>query len=243
MIEQKKPDLLTAYFASLDEAQHEHGPYDRRTLDTLEQLDRLVGQVRAAVERTWGTRAVLAVASDHGHIRTDRAVHINAVLQKAGLIDLNDRGRVASWRAFAWTAGGSAAVMLKDPADAATRARVREALRELAADPAAPIERMLEGPELQQSGGFPGAAVVIGLNAGFRTGGALSGAVITPVASPGGTHGFLPGPREMDAAFFIAGAGIPAGRNLGAIDMRDIAPTLADKLGVPLPAAQGHRLF
>lgn len=48
MLETKKPGLLTGYLASLDEAQHEHGPYDPRTLETLERIDAFLGQVRAA---------------------------------------------------------------------------------------------------------------------------------------------------------------------------------------------------
>jgi len=46
----------------------------------------------------------------------------------------------------------------------------------------------------------------------------------------------------MNSSFFIAGPGIAAGRDLGQIDMRDIAPTLAALLGVTLPSAEGHRL-
>jgi hypothetical protein len=47
----------------------------------------------------------------------------------------------------------------------------------------------------------------------------------------------------MESAFFIAGHDVPAGRSLGTIDMRDIAPTLAAKLGVTLPRAQGRNRF
>jgi len=41
----------------------------------------------------------------------------------------------------------------------------------------------------------------------------------------------------MRAAFFIAGPGIAPHRDLGLIDMRQIAPTVAQLLGVRLPAA------
>jgi hypothetical protein len=57
---------------------------------------------------------------------------------------------------------------------------------------------------------------------------------------PWGTHGNLPDDRAMDAAFFVAGPGIPAGRALGRIDMRDVAPTLAARLDLALPAAEGR---
>ena len=240
MIETKKPDLLTGYLASLDEAQHEHGPYDQKTYDTLTQLDALVGQVRAAAERTWGQRFALAVASDHGHINTDRAVHINAALRQAGLIDVNSKGEVSQWRAFAWTAGGSAAIVLQNPSDTQVVAKARAALRQLEQAPAGPIERIIEPPDMANSGGFPAATFIVSLKPGFRTGAGLSGDLVTPVVSPGGTHGFLPDFKAMESTFFVIGGGVPAGRSLGLIDMRDIAPTLAAKLGVTLSHAQGR---
>ena len=46
----------------------------------------------------------------------------------------------------------------------------------------------------------------------------------------------------MNAAFFIAGAGIARGRDLGVIDMRQIAPTLAQILGVSLASAKNAPL-
>lgn len=243
MIGAKKPGLLTAYFASLDEEQHEFGPYDPRVLATLERIDGFVGEVRAAAERTWGTRFVFAVVSDHGHIRTDRAVQVNAALREAGLVDVDEKNHVTGWRAFAWNAGGSTAIVLADPADAALRAKARAAVQAIIDDPAGPVDRVVEGDDLRGSGGFPTAAFALGLKAGFRAGTTLSAPLLTPVAEPGGTHGFLPGPRDMDASFFAVGAGVPRGRDLGTIDMRDIAPTLAGVLRVPLPRAEGRPLF
>ena len=53
-----------------------------------------------------------------------------------------------------------------------------------------------------------------------------------------GSHGFSPDYPEMRAAFFIEGAGIAHGRDLGLIDMRQIAPTVAELLGVRLARAR-----
>ena len=65
-------------------------------------------------------------------------------------------------------------------------------------------------------------------------------AVPGPGQPTSGDHGFLPENADMDAAFFLAGPGVPAGLALGRVDMRDIAPTLAGLLRVPLPAAEGR---
>ncbi len=46
----------------------------------------------------------------------------------------------------------------------------------------------------------------------------------------------------MRACFFAMGKGIAAGRNLGVVDMRRIAPTVAAMLGVSLPSAKEPKL-
>jgi hypothetical protein len=51
-------------------------------------------------------------------------------------------------------------------------------------------------------------------------------------------HGYLPQYPEMRSSFFIVGPGIAAGRALGEIDMRQIAPTVAQALQVRLRDAE-----
>ena len=51
-------------------------------------------------------------------------------------------------------------------------------------------------------------------------------------------HGYVPERAEMRSSFFIVGPHIPAGKSLGEIDMRQIAPTLADVLHLQLAGAE-----
>jgi predicted AlkP superfamily pyrophosphatase or phosphodiesterase len=242
MIEKKKPDFMTGYFSALDEEQHDTAPYSRVTFDTLEGLDALIGDIRAAAQRAYNGRFVLAIVSDHGHITAGREVHLNAALRDAGLIELDAAGKVKAWRAYAWSSGGSSGVMLRDAGDNEARARAREVLKKLALEPDAGVDRVVEGDEARSLGGFPAAAFIVGLKPGYKSGGALKGPV-SQMGTAGGTHGYLPGHRDMEASFFIAGVGVATGRDLGRIDMRDIAPTLAALLGVALPSAEGRNLF
>ena len=46
----------------------------------------------------------------------------------------------------------------------------------------------------------------------------------------------------MRASFFVLGEGVAHGRDLGIIDMRQIAPTVASILGVSLPTAKEPKL-
>ncbi|MFN7946307.1 MAG: ectonucleotide pyrophosphatase/phosphodiesterase [Blastocatellia bacterium] len=239
MIEKKRPHFLTLYLSALDEEQHDTGPYTKETFETLEALDGLVGDVRAAAERAFNGRFVLCVVSDHGHILSDKELHLNAALSAAGLIETDEQKKMKSWRVYAWSSSGSAAILLKDANDEEARTQVRELLGKLAADADSGIERIVEGDAARALGGFPGAAFIVGMKPGYRIGGSLSGAVIR-TGKPGGTHGYLPGHRDMESSFFISGPGIPAGSNLGQIDMRDIATTLAALMKVALPTAEGR---
>lgn len=138
--------------------------------------------------------------------------------------------------------GGSAAIVLKDPNDSATLSEVRELLAKVASDPANGVDRILDAEELHKRGGFSPASFFVGLKPGWRTGSALDGPVLSKVKL-GGTHGELPDLPDLHASFFLIGPGVPAGRSLGLIDMRDVAPTLAHEVGLSLPTADGKNLL
>jgi predicted AlkP superfamily pyrophosphatase or phosphodiesterase len=240
LLEKKRPRFQTVYFAGLDSVQHEHGPDSPEALAALERIDVALGRVMAAAGR-----AVVAVVSDHGFLPLRSEVRLNAALRQAGLITTDERGRVVTWRAITWGSGGSGAVMLRDPADNEARLRVRQLLERMVADPAGGLLAFYAPGDPRRAGSFPEAEFVVGTRPEFYLGGGLDGPVVQPLRRgdhSGGGHGFLPTLPAMDSAFLIAGPGIPV-RDLGRIDMRDIAPTLAALLGVALPDAEGRQLF
>jgi hypothetical protein len=131
---------------------------------------------------------------------------------------------------------------LKDRGDAAALAATRKVLDGLVADRSSGVFRYFDNAEARREGGFPDAAFVVGIRPGYEIAERLTGALVEP-HTPAGTHGLLRELHEMDSAFFIAGEGVPRGRVLERIDMRDIAPTLAAVAKISLPGAQGHDLF
>ncbi|HKA16796.1 MAG TPA: ectonucleotide pyrophosphatase/phosphodiesterase [Blastocatellia bacterium] len=241
LIEKKKPRFHLSYFGSLDEEEHRSGPYSAPAFAVLEQLDGVIGQLRTAAERSGGGKAVICIVSDHGFKLTDKEVNVNSALREAGLIELNEQGRVKSWRALAWYGGGSAGVMIRDRADSDARRIAAEVLNRLAGDSNSGVAKVIERGSGPEPRGFPDAPIVVVLRPGFRLGSKLQGPVTVSVR-PGGTHGYAPDVAEMNSSFFIAGPGISARRDLGQIDMRDIAPTLASLLGVSLPSPEGRKL-
>ena len=80
------------------------------------------------------------------------------------------------------------------------------------------------------------------LKPGYDTGSALTGSLVTLIPGTHGAHGFSPEYPEMRASFFAVGAGIAHHRDLGLVDMRQIAPTVAGILHVPMPTAKATPL-
>jgi predicted AlkP superfamily pyrophosphatase or phosphodiesterase len=242
ILEKKRPNLLTLHLVSLDHVQHTTGPFSAETMATLERVDAAVGTLRAVAERLAPVGAFVAVVSDHGFGKTTKQLNLHAEFRRVGLITVGGQGRVTDWKAMPWTAGGAIAIVLKDPADAATTAEVRALLDRLAADPAHGIDRVLDAAALRDRGGFPTAAFLVGLKPDWDAGSSLSGPLVG-APSVAGMHGHLPDLPDLHAAFFVVGPGVPAGRALGVIDMRDIATTMARRLGLALPAAEGRVLW
>jgi len=198
--------------------------------------------LEAAAERVAPGRTFFAVVSDHGFVKYDQQLNLISAFREAKLFTVDEKGSIAGWEAMPWTTGGSAAIVLKDPKNQEVAAKTHELLAKLAADPVNGIDRVLEAEELHKRGGFPNASFFVSLKPGWRTGSTLTGPVVTKVR-PGGTHGELPELPDLRAAFFLIGPGVPAGKDLGLIDMRDIAPTLAKEAGLRLPNAEGKALL
>ncbi len=233
-----QPDFMTVYFAALDHIEHEQGPGSPEAKAALEQIDGFVGELVAA---EWKVHpdAVIALVSDHGFAPVDTVINLYRPFIDAGLVTLGADGKIASADATPWGSGGSFAIRLARPNDAALKAKVKAVLDKLAADPAAKFDRVIEAPEIAKEGGNPDASFYVNLKIGAVAGPFVNGSLPLTFPSPvKGMHGYFPAAPEMRSTFMIMGQGIPKGRKLGEIDMRAIAPTLAKLMGGSLPDAE-----
>jgi predicted AlkP superfamily pyrophosphatase or phosphodiesterase len=237
LLETKRPDFFAVYLSGLDTEEHKSGPFSMEANAVLERLDTLVGTLRAAAQKSAPGRATICVVSDHGFAAIQHDVNLYAAFLDAGLFSVDGAGKIAAWKAMPWPAGGSAAIMLADLSDAAVRAQVKALLDKLASDPLNGIDRILDSAELARQGGFPGAAFLVALRIGYEVSYGWSMPLISNPSNLG-MHGFLPDRPEMRSAFFMVGPRVATGRSLGEIDMRQIAPTLADVLRVRLQGAE-----
>jgi predicted AlkP superfamily pyrophosphatase or phosphodiesterase len=243
ILENKHPAILTLHLLALDHEEHESGPFSAQSIAVLERLDRVIGSLRETADRVSRGHAFVAVVSDHGFAKAENELNLFAAFLEAKLFTLDDKGKIADWKAIPWETGGSAAIVLKDLNDQATFIAVRDLLNKLASDSANGIDRVLSTEELHERGGYPRASFFVGLKPGWKTVASLSGPVISKTAHTMGTHGELPDLPDLRSSFFLVGPGVPASKHLGLIDMRSIAPTLAHVIGLSLPGADGKNLL
>lgn len=240
LLETRKPDFMTAYLTALDHEQHASGPDTPEAKAVLTQIDQLVGELVQAAQRVHPD-GVVVVVSDHGFLPVQHDVNLYAPFIAAGLITVKD-GAVTDWQAMPWNDGGSGAIVLRDPADAATQAKVKALLATLQQDAAYGIDRVLDRAQVEKDGGTSMAQWFVMFKPGYEMGVKPD----APMPSPGhyrGMHGYDPSLAQMRSTFLMEGKGVPAAKDLGEIDMRDIAPTIASVLGVSLPQAQGKPLL
>lgn len=240
-----KPGFMTLHLSSLDDSQHAHGPFSPEACADLEALDGMVERL-AHQEFANNPSAIVVIVSDHGFMNITHYVSLAYAFLKAGFIQATvgpgNVPNVSSWKAEPWGAGGMAAIMLHDSNDHGTDQQVREFLNKLAADPDSGIAQVLDHDAIQERGAFPDAAFLVVFKPGYYFGTDTGGSLVTPVPGTRGSHGFSPENPEMRSAFFAVGAGIAHHRDLGVVDMRQIAPTVAGMLHVAMPTAKATPL-
>ena len=245
LMQRYKPKLVTVHLAALDHTQHQYGPFSPQANQVMEASDELVGKLWEAALRM-DPETVICVVSDHGFAPVHTKLNLFTAFVQEGLIrpgtakTILGTPAVESWDAMPWTNGGSAAIVLRNPRNAALIGKTRDLLNRLASDPRNGINRIVEEKELHELGGYPTASFLVDMKPGFQIDSGITG--ILRQDGSGGTHGQLPEHVELRASLFMAGSGIAHSRNLGVVDMRQIAPTIANLLGLKMPTAEAKPL-
>lgn len=234
----RHPDLMTVHLVELDHQEHLHGPFSPEANATLEKIDKLVERLKEA-ELEAHPDADIVIVSDHGFFPVEHSVNLNRAFVQAGLITLSDTtpAHVTSWKAYAWDGGGSAAILVHDKEDLATIRAVGEVLARLQAYPENGIRKILTHDQAIAAGESSDAFFVVDWKSGYAFGGDLNGPVVNNTR-PGGMHGYMNDNPQLHSVFLIEGPGIAQGKNLGVIDMRQIAPTIAHEMQIDLPSAR-----
>jgi predicted AlkP superfamily pyrophosphatase or phosphodiesterase len=244
VIKNYRPNLLLLHLIELDGAHHRNGPRTKAGIETAERED---GYIRRIIDATRQAgifeKATFFVVSDHGFASIDKRFSPNVALAKEGLITLDAAGKATAWKAAAWPAGGSCAIVLKDVNDKETEAKVITLFSKWAKPERSPIKQILTRSELLKLKAVPQAALMLEAAQGYSFDDTLTGAEVRDSGETyKGTHGYLPTSPEMRASLIIYGAGARSGAKMRLARMIDLAPSIAVLLKLKLPQPEGKPL-
>jgi predicted AlkP superfamily phosphohydrolase/phosphomutase len=259
-----EPDLVLSGVQQTDSVQHrflawgtpdnelydaENGPiYWDYIEQSYQQSDRMLGTLWAAMPD-----ANVFATADHGFSVSGKVVNANYLLETLTLYNPAD---LANSQAVAYTSGAGANVYInlegRNP-DGVVASDDYETLRQQIADAfnalgASVIEKIFLKEE---TGAIPTTLgvtwnylhpdrtgdVLVFLKPPYQFSAPVAEEVLADISFMGGQHGYLPnGDPDRFAAFVAAGPRIVQGKVISPVTALDLAPTVADLLGIDPPA-------
>jgi predicted AlkP superfamily pyrophosphatase or phosphodiesterase len=245
IIEKHRPNLLLYHLLTTDAVNHANGPGSIASYTAYAYADRLIGDLLDSLTRAGlRDRATIVVTTDHGFKKVQKIILTNVALRDAGYLRVAE-GKVASCDAYIMPQGGIASLYITDPAK---RAELLPKLKTLCAGLEG-VKQVLDGndgPAL----GMPTPAenqgmgdLILYAKDGYAFFQGTDGAeVVRESKIYLGTHGYPNTDPELDGIFLASGYGIKPGTKLERVSNLDVAPTVAELLGVPLPNVDGRVL-
>ena len=235
-----KPNLMLLHLVEVDGAQHKHGIDSPEARAAIETDDRQLARLWTAINQLGLARdTALVVLSDHGFRAASKMVRPCTLLREGGLVQLNEDGKVKSWKAMVHSNSGQAYAYLNDQDPGKLEAIVDIFAAKLKQNGSG-IGRIYERDEIRALGGDPAAVLALEAADDYQFGPGCAGDYATPPAYTA-THGFDPNRPEMRASLVILGPGIAHGKIQNA-RLIDIAPTIAEWLGLSMPNVEGTPL-
>jgi predicted AlkP superfamily pyrophosphatase or phosphodiesterase len=240
-----RPNLLLFHLLNTDSTQHQYGPGSAAAYTALALADRQVGDLLNAVRCSGlAAQTTIIVSSDHGFKKVAKIVYPNVLLKQAGLLTAAG-AKVARGDVVAVAEGGLAFVYIANPARKAELLPMLQK-RFAAAEGVARVLDGHEGPKLgmptpEENRGM-GDLILLAKDGYAFKGEAAGEATVAISQGYLGTHGYPASDPELDGIFIAEGYRIKSGVSLPRVANLDVAPTIAEILGLELPRAEGRVL-
>lgn len=238
LIRNEKPHLMLIHFLVTDSFSHLYGAGSEEAKWAHEYVD---DRIRSIVDTLKAEgifeKTNIFVVSDHGWSNITKAVKPNVLLKTLGLLKIDKNENILSKEAYTVMNHGAAHVYVLN------KARKDEILREIKPKLAAleGINAVYDEKDFNRLG-LPSsknpymADLILEAKEGYYIVNEHDG--ISPLGKVTyvATHGHDPAKPWMKATLIAAGPGIKAGVNLSDVTVRDLAPTIAQLLGLQMPS-------
>jgi len=234
--------------ANLDDYRHKTGVFTKKVTHGLHEIDLWMGQlIQATKDANIYNDTDFIMVSDHGQLNITRAVAINVMFARNGLIGVNENGEITDWTAFCKSVGLSAQVYLKNPDDTDTLKHTHDFLNWMCEEGVYGISRVYAAKEAQEeehlAGDFSFVLETDGYTA-FHNDWRMPlvrSKVLTDYRYANASHGHHPdkGPQPTMFAF---GPDFKPGATIERARLVDIAPTVAKALEINFIKSDGQIL-
>lgn len=241
-----QPDLIMIHPGNVDGYRHKNGVFNDRVFQGVQETDRFIGELMGAVEEAGLMDCTnFVLTSDHGQIDIKRVMKPNVLLQEAGLITLNEEGKIKDWKAVSQSGGTCAMVYLKDPEDKETYEKAYQVLKDAAEEGIYGFQSVFTEQETREKYHLGGDFAFVLETDGFTS---FRDSAARPIVSTyefddyrygRATHGHLPdrGPQPI---FSAKGPAFREGVTIERANLVDEAPTFAKVLGIDLKDVDGR---
>jgi len=238
-IERGLPNLTLLHYGSFEAAQRRFGIRSRQARTVIEGIDSDLGRIIDATRKTpLSGQVTFIVVSDHGAMAVESVFKPNVILERAGWLKTDSRGRITEWRAIAECFEGSASIRVREKQDFAEASKLFD---EYKSRSNSPVWSMLKAAEIARIGADPRAALYLDGSPGFAMSPEATGSS-TGSADVRAAAGYLPSRSEMRGMMLISGNGIRSGTKIEYARLIDIAPTVSRLLGLEMKPARGRVL-
>lgn len=238
IIKSQRPALTAVYFALTDKIQHAFGPDHYLSHAALTQTDYHIGMIIKAVkEAGMEDRTTFLIVADHGFHTVTKEVNIYPLVKASGLAD-KVKLHGGGWNIFLET---TTAYSKKH--DSAALNTLFAKLMKIKG-----MHRIVRNEEFHEIG-YPhyeedphvrGQYIIIPDINTYLVVDTSSTSAQPRERKPSHSHGYLPDHPRMFPALVLSGNGIRRGQRIGSVHNLDIAPTIADILGLSMTGVEGR---
>ena len=245
LLEKHGVNLLMVHLINPDGVEHTYGPHTPEAYEAVAESDRRIAEIWATLQKpAFKDRSALFVVSDHGFAPYEKFIRPNALLKEMGFVTTDDSDKVTDRKAWSVAQGGSSFVYVLDEG---RRAEILSQIEpKLAAlegvtavvEPSGYARLGLPSPDANPES--PHLVLLTGPGYSFND--VAAAPTVVDAGGHKGTHGHDPAPPYMHATFIAAGVGIKPDVKLDIIRNVDIAPTIAQLMGLSLKDTDGRVL-